>query len=183
MPQHNTKRKSKTKESSPKQPLWMCEFRNYKTNKPQLVTQTFLDNLIPHIIKEAYENENYSTVEDIFLELGVPQTTYYDWTREYKALREAHNYAKLIIGRRREKHGIKREWDTLGSMSQYNDRWKSIEEWRSALKNKEEKESGIKVVLVKEFDDPSITKSESDALTLSPEEVASKIKKSTSTSY
>ena len=148
-----------------KTPVWLGEYRNNKDFKMKVVTQSFLEKYADEIIQKAYNDDNFFTVEDLYLFFGIPKATYYDWIKKFPFFREAHDYAKLIIGRRREKHGIMREWNTLGSMAQYNDRWKESDEWKASLKEKQEnKESGIKVVLVEKFEDPSAKKNKEEAL-------------------
>ena len=165
IPQHNTKRKLTAKMVQPKEPLWLDEYKNNKDFKRKIATISFLESYAENIIKEAYNNPDCTTVEDLYLEFGIPERTYYSWVNKYDFFKEAHQNALLIIGRRREKNGIQRKWDTLGSMHQYNDRWKKGEEWRSSLRQKENKSKGDITVIMEKF-----VESKSVPLKKTPEE-------------
>jgi len=151
-PQHSKKREKKTKTLQAIKPVWVCEYRNYKTGEDKLVILEGLKEYAMWIVKKALEDDQCYTVEDLFVDEGIPVRTYYTWIERYDFFREAHNNALVIIGRRREKKGLTREWDSLKSMDQYNKRWRDSEEWRSSLKQKEDNATGKVTVVMQPFD-------------------------------
>jgi len=162
------------KDDEKKMPIWLDEYINHRNHEKKIVTKNFLEEYAANMIKETYDNPNYITVEDLYMELGIPEGTYYKWIERYPFFREAHEYACRNLGRKREKKGLVREWDTLGSMYQYSPRWQKGEEWRSSLRQKENKAKGDITVILEKF-----SESESVPLKKSPEEVAESVRKQT----
>jgi len=181
-PNHSKKKKTRTKTVHPKKPVWVCEYRNYRSNEDRVVLLETLREYAQQIIKRAAENPNCFTVEDLFIDDGIPMRTYYSWVEKYDFFREAHENAVLIMGRRREKNGLTRKWDSLNSMHQYNKRWLKSEEWKASLKEKnKDSDKNITVVMEpfakQESESPPLRLSESPPLKKTAEEVAGEITK------
>jgi len=164
--------RSKKPHSPKEEPIWLGEYRSFVDFEMKVVTQSFLEKLAKHILQEAMHNDDYLAVEDLYITLGIPEKTYYEWTERFEFFREAHKQAVRMIGLRREKGGLKRKFDSgivSSSMHQYNKRWEKAAEWKAALRQKEEASKGNITVILEKYPE-----SESVPLKKSPEEVAVK---------
>jgi hypothetical protein len=157
IPKHTMKNKKESDmQSKRKGPIWLENYRDCFTFKTKPVTELFIERFFSDVVKEARNNEEVLTMEDLFLNKGVPSVTYYGWVKRYPLAKEANDFAKAIIGNRREKGALKKKFDVgmiMFSMPMYSDRWKESFEWKSRLKEKEHKTSGIQVVYVPTFED------------------------------
>lgn len=138
-------------------PKWVGEYRNLRDFEMKVVTLNSLHILADHILSEAYNNENCITAGDLYLDLGIPERTYYDWVSKYDFFRDAHNQAIRLIGRRREKNGLQRKFDAglvNATMPMYDKVWREAAEFRASLQNKDKSESqGTITVVMSSFDD------------------------------
>jgi len=120
-------------------------------------------------VQEAYNNEDCITLTDLYLDLGIPSKMYYQWVKDYEFFEQAHEQARSLIGRRREKNGLKRKFDAgmvSYTMPVYDQLWKEVLELRSSLKEKEKGATAqnITVLMDKVEDSPMVP-------SRSPEEV------------
>ena len=86
----------------------------------------------------------------------VAPKTYYGWVKRYPIAKEANEFAKTIIGNRREVGALKRKFDVgmfTASMPMYSDEWKENVEWKSSLKHKEHHNEGNITVVLPSIDE------------------------------
>lgn len=176
-----TKKTKKAKKTVKKREQTYGQYFSYKDFDFRVTTISFLENFAKNMINYALNTEDCLTVEDLFLSEGIPSGTYYDWIKKHEFFARAHKHAKEIIGRRREKGGLKRKFDTSlvkDSMYQYNSRWKKADEYRQSLKSKNTDSSDKNITVVIEESPRSNLVPER-----TPEQVAGKIRRATETDY
>ncbi len=141
-------------QSKKRESLWLEEYKDCFTFKTKPVTGLFLERFFTDLVKEAAHNEDVLTMADLFMRKGVPSETYYGWVKRYPIASEANEMAKGFIANRREKGALKRKFDVgmaMFSMPMYSDEWKKLVEWKSSLKQKEEKAKGNITVIMEKF--------------------------------
>jgi len=79
------------------------------------------------------------------------------WTERYPDLKKANSYVLGILGDKREMGGLKKDYDSgmvRTMMPRYDKDWRSIEKWRSLLREQESKAAGgTKFVVMDKFPD------------------------------
>lgn len=152
---------------------WLGEYKDNINFQMKVVTTTFLENVAREILDCARNNNDCLTVEDLYLPLGIPPRTYYEWTERFPEFKEIHQTAVLILGSKREKGGLKRKLDSglvNSSMHQYNQRWRESIEWRHSLREKEKGNSASNITVIMGDLDEGCEKP-------TPEQVAAKVRK------
>lgn len=121
-----------------------------KANNNSLESQymTFLefsrDATIPYLegrAKQLFfwlkENEDALVMEDFFEMANISESSWYKFVNKSEVLKEVHNYALTILGKRREKGGLLKRLDStivLRSCPQYLLRYKMQQEYEAQLK-------------------------------------------------
>lgn len=100
---------------------------------------------------DAYEIEQFLTDRDI------PERRYYEAVEQNDEMKEAHIFAKTRIGLNRQKIAIEKNLGINSAVAftlpRYLKSWRDELEWRSKLKNEEDKNSGTKIVVIEKFED------------------------------
>lgn len=121
--------------------------------KMKPISQNFIDLLVERLITWADTTEDALVFEEFFMLTKINSSDYYGWLPKHENLKMAHDYAKQVIGIRREKGGLKRKLDPgmiASSMPMYSKSWKELAEWRAKLKEESQNQgNNITVVLEK----------------------------------
>jgi hypothetical protein len=152
-------KKSKNNTNEEKKPRVVCleEYHNYRYHKKDFITNTMLDRLGQELIEWAYATDSEKGIKiKQFLALkGIHDKTWNDWCTKYPSLREAHDYAKMILGNRREEGAITKKWD-VGVFNfmqpMYDeDHMKMLKDREDLKKSADELEGSAKIVIMERF--------------------------------
>jgi hypothetical protein len=112
-------------------------FMNMTTLTKQIATQVWAEKMATKLVKWVEESEDAVTLTEFYRSIGVLSQDFCELSRKYPILEKAQEYARMVIGDRREKGMIKRKFDsgsTAFMMPHYSYDWKKIIEWRASLK-------------------------------------------------
>lgn len=106
----------------------------------------------------AMKDDSY-LIEDFYSLRNIPPTTFYAGVKRNKYLKDAHEFALIRCGSRREHKCIKENLNintvAAFALPHYFKRWRDQLEWRAELKNKEDqKDNKQKIVVIEKFADP-----------------------------
>jgi len=83
-------------------------------------------------------------ITDFAIEMKMRRTTLYRWAQEHEDLKEALDFARLMIGSRRRKGALTKRFDkdvVFRDMHKYDPEWLEINKYHSDMKKEEEKQS------------------------------------------
>jgi hypothetical protein len=116
-----------------------------------------------HFAKEwvdwAVQSDDALTLEGFYVLKRVHDYTVNRWMKRCPELQQAHDWAMMAIGDRREKGAITRKYDSgmiRTTMPMYKAKWKELEEWRAHLSEKIASAGGLKVVELEKFADSDL---------------------------
>jgi hypothetical protein len=118
------------------------------------INPAFIEKLAAEEVAWALNTEDAIVFEEFLMLKGIGQSTFYKWLHAHECLANAHNFAMMVIGVRREKGAINRKYDgtiILKSLPIYSESWKKIEEWRSKLTKDENADTGTKIVVIEKI--------------------------------
>lgn len=153
--------------------VFLDEYRNLNTWKMTHINQAFIDAFARDMLAWASDHDKAQLkISDFYLERGVSNDTMMRWIRKFDNLKDAYDAAKMIIGNRREKGGLKNYYNAslvATSMVHYDPEWREFYEWKSKLRqNNEQYEEKKMVIELRNFNEESKP---------TPEEVASKVRR------
>lgn len=134
-------------------PIFYEDYRDMQTFEMKPCSSLFLERLAEDMIKWVDESEDNLVITDFFHDRHIGIRNLYTWLPKSEILREAHEIVMARLGSRREKKGLKKEFDSAmvrTTMPHYDKVWKELEEWRSKLKEDKE-EGGTKIVVMEKF--------------------------------
>lgn len=142
------------------------DYFNIYTLKNQPTNIKYIESIAKELVDWA-QTEDALTLEQFWLVKGIDGSTVKKWKGLSPVFKAAHSFAKGTIAVRREIGGLKNKLNTpmiLSSMPMYSNRWKNLTKWRASLKNKNEEEKPIRV-LIEQIPSSDIvpTKKEDDA--------------------
>jgi hypothetical protein len=136
---------------APAKPKYMYdEYYDYFTFKMRPVSDQWIDALAHELLDWATTNDNAFKITQFYHMKGIGSDDIKRWRERNKNLDVAYVRALEMLGNRREIGAIKgklKEGIVLSSMPMYDKKWKSLAEWRAALRNKSEEEKTVKVLL------------------------------------
>jgi len=144
------------------------QYRDLFTMKMKPVPESFIHRLAKDLIDWAMNNEDALVLRDFFFSKGIGDGVANAWARRHPVLKDAFTQAKFMIGSRREKGAIKKQYDVSmvkASMPRYDPDWKEDEIWRAELKQKQEEktqQSNIQWVLEKFPNSPVVPEKKED---------------------
>lgn len=101
---------------SKKKPLYLGDYFCLKEMTPRPATDTFLDMLGKKLMQWAELPESLH-IREFQQMVGVRDEDYSTWRKRYEPLQKAHDWAKALVGTRRELMALKRQLDP--SMTKY----------------------------------------------------------------
>jgi hypothetical protein len=107
-------------------------------------------------------DEEVLFLDEYRIKKGIPKTTFDRWIASCVELQEAKEFVRDIIAMRREEGALKNKYNVgmvMRIQHMYCDNWKKSEEWRAALRTKQEGVSNpqrIQVVLEPYPDSPLV---------------------------
>ncbi len=137
-----------TQDSISEKNLWHDYFNIY-TLKTQPVNIKYIESMAKELTDWAMD-DNSLTLEQFWLLKGLDGSTIKKWKEVSPAFKAAQSFAKRTIAVRREIGAIKNKLNTsmiLSSMPMYSNKWKKMTQWRASLKNKQEQDKTIKVLV------------------------------------
>ena len=115
------------------------------------------DGTISHFARElvewAEQPENL-VFKQFLCENRISQKAFENWLKRSEELREAKQYALMVLAARREHGAIKKDFDpsfVKFTLPLYDPDYKKLEEWRASLKKDDDDESETKVVVLEKF--------------------------------
>lgn len=108
-------------------------------------------------IYEWAEKPDSLELMDFCMEYRIPRETIYEWLSKHEDIKAAYTNAKLILGSRRRKGALKREYDkdiAMRDMHVYDSEWLAVNKYHAQLKNQENDQGGMRLVMMEKF--PSI---------------------------
>jgi hypothetical protein len=112
------------------------------------VSDAFIDDLAMRLAKWAHSDKDAVILEDFLSDNRISWTAFCDWEKRSTLLEEAHQFALMCIGCRREKGGLYKKMSesmVMKSMPMYSQRWKQLNEWYSHLTEERESRGNITV--------------------------------------
>lgn len=177
-PTKKRNRVNKKLETEKKAPKWLDEYRCMNTYEKKVLTESMLEKFATYMLEVSKSNDVLCG-DQLFHELGIPESTFYLWLEKYPNFREVYRFCMTRIGIRRETLGLGRKVDSnivLKSQHFYSKKWKDEMEWLIGLNKKEENSNAlgsINVIM------PSFSAENNSISERTPEEVAKKITKTT----
>ncbi len=152
LPHNNTK---KTQKPSP----FYDQYRDLFTLKMKPIPEIFIEKIAVELIDWAKNNKDALVLRDFFHEKGIPVSSYKQWAQRNEVLRQAVEEAKYLIGSRREKGAIKRQYDVnmiRSSLFIYDPEWKEVEEYQAELRHKIEESNKEIQWVINQFPETTI---------------------------
>ena len=97
----------------------------------------FLKQLALDLMEWASSKHDDCTIVDFIGPRKIGRRKYEKWVAKHDFLNDAHDYALMMLGAKRERKGLENDWNTVivtKSLHMYNPEWQRSEEWRSSLK-------------------------------------------------
>ena len=97
-----------------------------------------------YTLLEWASKEDSLEITDFALEMKMRRATIYDWASRYPDLKDALDFARLMIGSRRRKGALTRKFDkdvVFKDMNKYDPEWLEINKYHSDIKKEEDKQS------------------------------------------
>ena len=137
-------------------------YRDMHTLRMSPISKDYLEKFALEWISHALADDDMLTVNDFLLKKGVSKGTVQQWYERVPEFKEAYNHIVTILGNRRERGSIKRQYDSatiLRSQHMYDDAWRAADEWRANLTAKANGSgSGNVIVEMHEFQPPKENK-------------------------
>lgn len=113
------------------------------------VSETYIAKLAEELIEECVNNTKLYTIDQFLVKHNLISTTYERWCKKFEQLGEAHEFAKMVLGARRESGAL--ENNLNASMVQYvmphySKTWRDMTEWRSSLKQQPENQGSTIII-------------------------------------
>ena len=150
-------KKSRKKKVNPKVE-WIFDCLSPKPDK-------YLQELADRLVLWASDDEDAIVLTEFMGKNRIAPKVFYQWCNRYEPLLEALNFAKIMIGTRREKMGLQRKLDSAfveKTMPLYNTEYKA---WRLELMQKvgeNQKPTEIKVIMQQFPSTPDVPERKSD---------------------
>jgi hypothetical protein len=131
-----------TIESAPaekKKSLYLGDYYCMKELQPKPVTDELLE-LIAHKLVQWVEDEEEISLGKFKRKLGMGDSDYARWLDRSDTLRSAHEWAKMVLGDRREEQACRKQLDAgmiKHTLYQYSDSYKQAAEFHSKLSRRE----------------------------------------------
>ena len=112
------------------------------------VADAFIEDLAYQLAKWAHEDKDAIILEDFLSARRISWNAFANWEKRMPMLREAHEFALMCIGCRRERGALYKKMSenvVLKSMPAYSQRWKELHEWYSHLTEERESRGTINV--------------------------------------
>lgn len=133
---HSTQKVRRPKKQTAIPVIVIDEIHDLDTGKRRPITNTYIPRLAQQYIQWAGQDDALILRDFISLH-KLNKDRFYAWMEEFPELKEAHDYAKRMVGSRRERGALTKllEKDTvLKSMAHYAQEWKDLEQWRAGLR-------------------------------------------------
>jgi len=117
------------------------QYRDLFTFRMKPVPMSFIERISKELVEWAYTNEDALVLSDFFYSKGIGSRVANGWANKTPILKQAVEEAKRLLGNRREKGAIKKEYDAgmiKATMNLYHDEWEKLEVWRAELKQKQD---------------------------------------------
>ena len=117
-------------------------FRDITTFRQKPISVAAIQKLSTALLEWAMEEQKALKIKPFFRSKGIGTDDVKRWRKKHPNFDLAYMTALEAIGDRREIGGLERKYDSgivVKSMPQYDEEWKKIEKWRSALRKDEAK--------------------------------------------
>ena len=91
------------------------------------------------------------TIDEMYIKARLTRGVVYGPFRKYTAWLEFMDYAKMVVGARRERGAILKEYDSgmiKATMPNYDPEYRKLEEWRAQIKSTEDAKKSVSLVVV-----------------------------------
>jgi len=173
------KRNPKTKIVAPKkaEEHWDLLYFNYIKQQECVISESWIEEFCKRYVDWALNDPKATNYKSFYIYEGICRGTLDRWKETFPLLKKTVNHVKEIIGTRREQRALTNQYNASVVMQlhpTYDVDLKELIEWRSELRQKEDKDKGNVTVIMEKF-----AESESVPLKKSPEEVAESVRKQT----
>lgn len=120
-----------------------CEFVNNDTFMLFPSKHDWRQRFIYTLLEWARKDDSLE-ITDFAIEMKMRRTTLYRWADEYPDLKDALDFARLMIGSRRRKGAMQKKLDgtyAYRDMHMYDPEWHAINKYHSDMKTEEAKQS------------------------------------------
>lgn len=142
-------------ETDSKKIVCLDEYKNYRTNKKDFITNKMMDALADEYRAWADCNDEALLIQQFLALKGIHEKTFNTWIHKYEVLSDAHEYVLMILATRRELGLMHRRYEvssTTFMMPHYSKDWRRREQEREETKRKnEEKGPGTVTVVMEQY--------------------------------
>lgn len=156
-----TPQDTKEPENKPKCVMW-DEWDNFRTGEKDILTSTSGPRICRELIEWALSDPDAIKIKQFLAFKGISEKTWHRWCQKHELFQETHDFAKMIIGNRREHGMITRKFEpsqTARNMWIYDEDWERSAKFWASLNDKTVTESGTKYIIIPEVaDSPLVPK-------------------------
>ncbi len=135
----STNKRKPPKEQAPIKTYRQEMYTDMFTLRQTPISDDYLEKFALEWITVTLNDDDMLTLNDFYFKKGVNKGTVEGWIQRSPIVREAHDYVVNILGNRRERGSIKKQYDSttiLRSQHMYDKAWQASEEWRANLQAK-----------------------------------------------
>ena len=143
------------------------EYLDMKSCSRKITSEAWAEKMARTLVDWVENNENALKMTEFYQHIGMYQTDFCILANKYPLLKKAQQYARMVIGTRREIGAITRKFDpgtTNYTMPHYDPDWREMVEWRSSLKASEGKagDNRTQYVIIPEIPKSDLVKERSE---------------------
>lgn len=110
------------------------EYLNLLSHKMEPANNDYFKRLALELTEWARKNKKAMMISQFYALRGIPESTYFMWVKDNQILKDAHEFATLLIANRREEKLIEKDPSSLKfTMPHYSKIWRQESERRAAL--------------------------------------------------
>lgn len=132
------------------------EYFNFTTQERELLTTGTAERIARELVAEVRSDEDMLKISQFLEKRGINRKTWSRWCANYQVIADAHDFALMVIGNRREVGVMTRKFDSASTsfmMTMYDVDWRENVALRAKLNSPEGLSSGQKFVVIERYPD------------------------------
>lgn len=137
----------------------MEEYFDLSFMKRRPINQAFIDRLALDYYTFFEKNKSRVHKYAFFIKKRIPRNTFYTWIDKHPIMQEADDFVEMILFERLHQGATTKKYNeniARMSMSEYNKKWESREEWKANLQAKTE-QNPTTINIVRNYDEEDNT--------------------------
>lgn len=113
-------------------------YRCFLTGLDKPMNEAGIERLAKEVVEWARSNPDALKISQFYLDFGIPRSLWNDWCQKWPLLRQANDFAKEVIGNRRENGALNNKLNpsmVSFTMPIYDEDWKEESVRRASLKD------------------------------------------------